>query len=298
MRRLLTMFVLGVSLVLLLPATPAGAVGGIEMASAVNGTKLDHRVRLDPDRPARVELTVANNTDNPLRVRSVRLSGSVLGLTFFSSSTANRLEVPARQTRMWAVEVEVEDLGSQATGLLPLEVTLVGEKRRTLATAGATADVRGSVDSTYGLFGLGLLVVTFLLWASALLAMVRGSLPANRWRRAVAFAPGGVGLGLVAVVTLSVLRVVAPSAPSELGFVAGAAAVSFLLGYLTPAPPRRARVPAGSPSPAGPSNPSGPAGWPAPPGVGHPGASGLGRPGAFADGLEEVTERRAPRHAP
>ena len=44
------------------------------------------------------------------------------------------------------------------------------------------------------------------------------------------------GTGLVAVITLSVLRLVPPEPAVEIPVVLGAAAIAFLLGYLTPHP--------------------------------------------------------------
>jgi hypothetical protein len=206
------------------------------MTAAVDGTRLTERIRLSPDRPAQVEVTLDNQTPNGLLVKSVRLTGSVLGLTFFDVGTTTELQVPAGQIRTWRVEVDITDLEGQATGLMSVKVDVVSEKRRTLGTVTGTADVRGSIMSTYGLFGLGLLVVTALLWASALVALARRRLPANRWKRAVRFAPGGFGVGLVAVVSLSTLRITSPSGTAEIGFVLGAGAVAFLLGYITPPP--------------------------------------------------------------
>ena len=231
-----------ICLLVFLPSAPsaASAVGdssGARAAVTIDGKRLSQPVRLDPKRPVMVEITLENRTAAPMLVRSVRLGGSVLGLTFFDVGTSTRLEVPANQMRLWRVEVDVADLWGQATGLLPLEVAVIGQDRRLLASVGGTADVRGSLASTYGLFAAGILVVTAMLWASALLALARQRLPANRWMRALRFAPGGVGLGLALVTALSVLRVTPPEAAVEIGFVLAGSSAAFLVGYLTP-PPR------------------------------------------------------------
>jgi hypothetical protein len=90
--------------------------------------------------------------------------------------------------------------------------------------------------SVYGVFGLAVFGLTVLAWAGALFALARRRLPANRWQRAMRFLPAGVGTGLVAVISLSVLRVMAPSPAAEIPFILGAAAGAFVLGYLTPHP--------------------------------------------------------------
>jgi hypothetical protein len=79
---------------------------------------------------------------------------------------------------------------------------------------------------------------------TALLALARHRLAPNRWRRGVRFLPAGFGTGLVAVISLSVLRLVPPEPAIEIPVVLGAAGIAFLLGYLTPHPvPHRAAGP-------------------------------------------------------
>lgn len=84
-----------------------------------------------------------------------------------------------------------------------------------------------------------MLVLTGLSWAGALIALARRPASSNRWQRAMRFLPAGIGTGLVAVISLSVLRLVAPSPTAEIPFVVGAAAAAFVLGYLTPHPGER-----------------------------------------------------------
>ncbi len=215
------------------------AAGGraLQFDAVVNEVSVTGRkIMIDPDRPTRVLVTVRNNRDALARIRSIRVSGSVLGLTFFVFDTAVKMDVPPGASLTWSVDVDMAELRGQATGLLPMTVTLRDAKRDVLASAGGIADIRGTLVCTYGMFGLGLLVVTLLLWAAAFVALARHRLPRNRWRRAVRFAPAGCGAGLVAIVSLSALRVTAPSTSSNLTFIATAAGIGFLLGYLTPTP--------------------------------------------------------------
>ncbi len=164
------------------------------------------------------------------------MSGAVLGLPFFVYDTSVGWTVPAGGEGTWTLDVPMDDLAGQATGLLPVEVALRGEDRETVVSVSGVADVRGSIVSTYGLFGSGVAVVTAILWAAVLLALARHRLPVNRWRRALRFVPAGAGFGLVVIVSLSALRLTAPTGSSELGFLLGTTAVAFLLGYLTPTP--------------------------------------------------------------
>ena len=90
--------------------------------------------------------------------------------------------------------------------------------------------------SVYAVFGLGVLLLTIFSWAGALFALARRRLPLNRWQRAMRFLPAGIGTGLVAVISLSVLKLMAPSPAAEIPFILGSAAAALLLGYLTPHP--------------------------------------------------------------
>ncbi|WP_143138856.1 hypothetical protein [Lentzea waywayandensis] len=172
-------------------------------------------------------------------MKTVRISGTALALTFFSYDTTVPFDVPAKSSETRSFPLEPTDLGSQAIGLLPVTVEVIDVQRESIASVETTGDVKGSLWSVYGAFGLGVLVLTGLSWAGALIALARRRLPPNRWQRAMRFLPAGIGTGLVAVISLSVLRLVAPSPTAEIPFIVGAAAAAFVLGYLTPHPGER-----------------------------------------------------------
>ncbi|WP_112262906.1 hypothetical protein [Lentzea terrae] len=183
-----------------------------------------------------MSITVRNNTNTVQRVKTVRISGTALALTFFTYDTTVPFDVPPQSSETRSFPLEPTDLGSQAIGLLPVTVEAIDVQRETIASVETTGDVKGSLWSVYGAFGLGVLVLTGLSWAGALIALARRRLPHNRWQRAMRFLPAGIGTGLVAVITLSVLRLVAPSPTAEIPFIVGAAAAALLLGYVTPHP--------------------------------------------------------------
>ncbi len=214
-------------------AAPEGS-DPVHLEVRINGTALaGGRFGLDPRRPATISVAVRNDGDAPAEVRTVRMTGTALALTFFAYETSVVLDVAPGTTETREFELDLSDLSSQVTGLIPTTVSVLGPDRRALASSAATADVRGSVVSVYGLFGLGVLVLTLFSWTAGLWALARRRLPPNRWRRAMRFLPAGVGTGLVAVVTLSVLRLVAPAPAAEIPMVLAAAAAAFLLGYVT-----------------------------------------------------------------
>jgi len=225
------------SLLVIAPAAAADRDKSLQLEVRIDDQKVDGKeLRLDPARPVRIDLTVRNRGSAETQVRTVRLSGTALGLTFFAYDTSVALTVPAGETATQGFTLDLSDLDSQVTGLLPTQVAILDADRDVLAASDATADVHGSLVSVYGLFGIAVLLMTAFSWGAALLALARHRLPANRWRRALRFLPAGVGTGLTAVITLSVLRLVAPSPLAEIPLVLVAGAVGFGLGYLTPTP--------------------------------------------------------------
>jgi hypothetical protein len=193
-------------------------------------------VTIDPGKPAELSVTAVNNSNSVVRVRSVRVSGVALALTFFSYDTTMPFDVPANQRVTRTLVLDFTDLSGQAIGLLPTTVDIIGAQREELGSVSTVSDVRGSLWSVYGVFGLAMLLITAFLWATALLALARHRLSPNRWRRAVRFLPAGIGTGLVAVISLSVLKLVPPEPAIEVPVVIGTAAIGLILGYLTPHP--------------------------------------------------------------
>ena len=222
---------------MLLPSTASAQGGSVQLEADVDGRPVGAgTLVLDPARTTKVSVTVRNNTDTVQRVKTVRISGTALALTFFAYDTTVPFDVPPKSEETRSFPLEPTDLGSQAIGLLPVTVEVIDTQRETIASVGTTGDIRGSLWSVYGAFGLGVLVLTALSWLGALIALARRRLPPNRWQRAMRFLPAGIGTGLIAVISLSVLRLVAPSPTAEIPFVVGAAAAALLLGYVTPHP--------------------------------------------------------------
>jgi hypothetical protein len=78
--------------------------------------------------------------------------------------------------------------------------------------------------------------LTALSIAGSLLALARGRLHPNRWRRALRFLAAGLGVGLVLVFSLSAFRAFAPLPSRWIPCVVGASVLFFVIGYLTPTP--------------------------------------------------------------
>lgn len=224
--------------VLLLLAAPATAQPAIEFDASIAGQSVldGDRLTLDPGTEPTMQLTVTNNTGREIGIRAVRLIGSVLGATFYSYDTAIGMELEPGETEEREFTLDLFALKGQATGLIPSSIELIDLERETLVAHEFVADVRGSLRSTYGYFGLGIAFLTLVGLFNAIKNLVTGELSESRWARAGTFALPGTGLGLALVFTLSALRVFVPNNESAGSITALLVAAFFVFGYLTPNP--------------------------------------------------------------
>jgi hypothetical protein len=225
-----------------LSAAPAVAAGTVTLNASINRTNLAgateaHPVRIVPGRPITIAFVMHNGTSDPITVGSVNLQGQVAGLTFFSFDTLVRFEVPPAQSKSLAYVLDTSSLKGQATGLVPSSLSLSTPSGRPIVSQAFVSDINGSIISVYGLFGLGILILTVLGLIEALLALAHGRLPANRWRRGIRFLIPGLGVGAILVFSLSAFGKWLPSNGHWLVIVAIFGGAGFVIGYLTPTPP-------------------------------------------------------------
>jgi len=251
-RRLATAVAL---LAALLPAATATAAGpaaaastdlvagppGVTWGATIDGHDVatasgNDPIALPAGRDVRVDLAVRNDGGNPVTVRNVRLEGRVIGMSFYSFTTQVDLVVQPGATGERSILVDLGELGDQAVGLIPARLSLLAPDRSTVARQSIATDVRGSIISAYGLFGLAVAGITLVLVLGLALEIARHRLPVNRWRRAVRYLAPGLGLGLTATFSLSATRLLIPSATVWVPLVLGCGGVAFVVGYLTPAP--------------------------------------------------------------
>ncbi|MGW6421385.1 hypothetical protein ACWF82_01800 [Nocardia sp. NPDC055053] len=219
----------------------AAAQDSVGMAVSIDGREIaaateTDPIRLDPNGSAEVEVSITNEGNEPVTVRRIDLSGQVVGLTFYSFSTSVNRTVLPNSTERLSYSLDLSGLSEQATGLISGSVTAYDADDNVLAGAKTVTDVRGSLNSVYGLFGLALLILTLLAIADAALTVARHRMPPNRWQRGMRLLAPGLGIGLVLVFSLSALRVWVPSGERWLIIALLFAGGFFVLGYLTPTP--------------------------------------------------------------
>jgi hypothetical protein len=221
---------------------PAAASGAVALNASINRTNLAgateaHPVPIVPGNPITIAFVMHNRTLEPVLVGSVNLEGRVAGLTFFSFDTLVRFDVPAGRSKSLAYVLDTTSLKGQATGLVPASLTLSTPSGRLIVSEPFVSDIKGSVVSVYGLFGLGILILTVLGLVEALLALAHGRLPVNRWRRGIHFLIPGLGVGAILVFTLSAFGKWLPSNGHWFVILAIFGGAGFVIGYLTPTPP-------------------------------------------------------------
>ncbi|MDT7549494.1 MAG: hypothetical protein QOE84_1888 [Actinomycetota bacterium] len=221
------------------PAVAAGSDAGVSFTATLDDRTLDsidanEPLKLHPERGVVIAVDVKNASSSQVEVRSVRLDAHVVGLAFFTYTTRVDLTLPPGGTGQRHFLLDLGDLGGQATGLLPAELTLLAPDRSSLAVHSLPVDVRGSARSVYGVFAIGVGAVTLLLLIGLLIRLAAHRLPDNRWSRAWRFAVPGAGIGLTLTFTLSALRLVVPSANASTLLFFGAGLLGFVAGYLSP----------------------------------------------------------------
>jgi hypothetical protein len=227
---------------------PAGAAGqqhklteAPRLVASIDGVRLSRATQADPlrIRPGQkvtVALELTNRGAGPIAVASITFEGRIAGLTFFSFATEVDFDVARNATKDLVYVLDTATLKGQVTGLVPSGLVLSGPGGNTVASEAFVTRMDGSLWSVYGLFGLGIVVLTALALVEVLLALARGRLPQNRWRRGTRFLAAGLGVGGVAVFSASALSKWLPSNGHWFSILGVGAVAGFVVGYLTPTP--------------------------------------------------------------
>ena len=225
----------------LVPGGASAADSGLTVTTTIDGRPVTpsndrHPVPLHPKKETTVNVKVHNDSGEAVSVRTVRIEGRAVGLAFFAYDTSVGLDVPAGTSDSTSFVLDLAGLDGQATGLMPGSVKLLDAGRHEIASQSIVTDVRGSLWSVYGVFGLAIAGLTGIALARAILELAGQRTSPNRFWRAVRFAMPGVGIGLIVVFTLSATRLFAPNPDRWWPIVLITSLVGFALGYLTPTP--------------------------------------------------------------
>lgn len=229
------------TLAVLFAAVPSAAQddGEISVEYLIDGRPLDEVDSFDPYElnPRSVgdfTATVTNGTSEPVSISSARLRGRMLGMTFLSYDTLVLVDVPAGETVTFSVPVDLYDVDDQAVGFLRADMTLLDAAREPIVTTGFAVDVRGRTLSAMGVFALVVLVIAALSTAANLWALLRQSLPDNRYVRGTRFAVSGFAVGLLIAVGFSILRIFPLPSTGWVPLVFIPTLAAFAFGYLLP----------------------------------------------------------------
>ena len=211
----------------LLVATPAIAQtdGDLKWSASIAGRPLEE---IDSNRPLQlgaddqvpVVLKLENLGTDEIQVRGVRLNGRVMGMSFFSFTVRVDVVLPPGGSTQREFNIDLDALTDQANGYIPSYFQILNPDRDVVGEDPIPVDVRGSLFSVYGLFGISVALLTLALLASLLVSIYQARFAGrNQWQRALQFLPVGVGVGLTLTFTLSGLRILIPSATAWLTLV-------------------------------------------------------------------------------
>jgi hypothetical protein len=223
------------------PAVASAQPENVTMTATIDGQNVGaasagNPVRLQPGESATIAVELTNHGTAAVDVRRVELAGRVVGLTFFSYATSVQFTVQPGAKDTLRYQLDLTGLEGQATGLIGGALSVLDAKGHPIASIPTVTDVRGSLISVYGLFGIALFVLTALALLDAALAVAKHRLSPNRWKRGLRVLAPGVGIGLVIAFSASVVRLWVPSTGLWLVIAGLTAAVFFGLGYFSPTP--------------------------------------------------------------
>ena len=222
----------------LLTARPAAAEDGqtLDWGASIAGVDLRGVDAGSPFELGRADerpfvLTVRNTGTASVTIRSVRVEGRVMGMAFVSNTTRVGITLAPGESTERRFPLYFDDVSEQARGLIPSSLVLVDPDGQRLDSIDFPMKIDGSVFSVYSVFGLAVAGATLVVLGTLFLAIRRGRLPENRWRRASAFLPAGAGIGLTLTFTLSSISLLTPRPSSWVPLLIACAGGAFLLGY-------------------------------------------------------------------
>src|SRR5262249_47963311 len=136
-------------------------------------------VVLNPKNPSVVHVEITNDKDVPMSIHTLRLNGTVAGLDFFAFETTLLIDIAPHSHEVRDIPLDLAALDGQAVGLLPATFQVLDTQRHVIASEGGVVDVRGSIASVYGVWGIVAGVLTAIQLAQLSFALANHRLPRN-----------------------------------------------------------------------------------------------------------------------
>jgi len=225
-----------------LAALPASAdsASSVKIDSAyigphsITGPTRDHPIPIDPADKTTLSITLTNNGTALVKVRYLRLTGSVLGIHFADYQASASADIDPGQTKTVTSPADFFNVDSVARGYVNGKMEVVDDQRSTVATQSFVADIHGNLASSEGLFLLELVLFALVSLIDIGLGVARRRLPRNRFVCGLlfAFAAASTVLAVVVGAAMAGVALFEPTAWVPALFIATAGA--FFLGYISP----------------------------------------------------------------
>jgi hypothetical protein len=227
--------------IVLTGATPAHAAE--TMPLRVDDAHVDGRSLVDRDGevplPTRgdvpITITLTNQSGSTIRIRALRISVALLGISFANFQATVDEEVGPGQTLQIARPGDFFDLDKAAIGKVNSRLDVLDEGRQVVARHSFDATVPGRLTSSEGILLFELSAVAAIGLVEILVRIARRTLTANRFLRGVLFAFTAAAAGVSVVIALAAAEVALLETPRWLPAVSLVTAIAFALGYLLPA---------------------------------------------------------------
>ncbi len=191
-------------------------------------------IPIDPHVRETLAMTVKNIGASTGQVRYLRLTGALMGINFVHYEASVNTDVAPGETSTISVPGDFFDIDGVARGYVNAQMQLVDQQRSPLATQHFVADVRGKVVSSVGFMFLSALAFAVISIVDIIIGLSRRRLPRNRFVRGILFALATASTVVTIVIGAAMFRVALFDANTWVPAVLIAAAIGFVLGYLSP----------------------------------------------------------------
>jgi len=194
----------------------------------------DNPIVINPKVKQQLSMTVQNLGTTPVSIRYLRITGTLLGIHFVRYQATADTVVGAGKTTTISALGDFFDVDGVASGYMNATMQVVDQQRTLLASQPFVGDVQGKVFSSVGLLLLEAGVFDIVGIVEIVVGLARRKLPRNRFVRAVFFALTAGAVVITLTVAAAMGRVALFGSAAWVPALLIAAAIAFVLGYLSP----------------------------------------------------------------